>query len=187
VIQMTIKFDDEILNTLERLPHTLQYKCIDPAARKMAKPIIARAEELGPDSSKQTPYAAAKGLPPSKERWLPSAKSKYDTGPSRLHVVSKYWKAMWGGILFIGMDASDSHLGRKMHFRLPVIKRQRRQIFWGRPAETYGQQYGPGKFPAYVQLEEPHFLQRALDERYGEALTIFKKEFYKNVEATNFG
>lgn len=208
MIQFKIKVDAALTKALNDLPFQVQYKCIDPAARKMAHPIV-RTAKTDPPSSRSTTgtqrWAQDKSAPRTK--WSQSARAKYEKDDSGKHVISKFRKYSRGGILYIGMQASGGQMGKKMHFRLPVTKGERKLYYWGRPGQiirqkagkrmityTRGQSKRPVQRTAeYIQpgsaikLERRHFLKRAYERSFHQAMGVFKTEFYKKAKELTLG
>lgn len=176
MITMKVNVDEAMLKALEVLPLQIQLKCIDPASKKMAKPIAELGKRLAPDSREPKPGQAYG----PQFKWSASARARYNTGPSGQHVIHRYWKSDRGGILFIGMKSDGRGEGKKMHFRVPINRRQRRQMFWGRPAENYNR-------PSHVRLEEDWFLMRALRQAWGQSMMAFRSEFDKRVKEVKLG
>ena len=213
MIQFKINFDNKILKAIGDLPYQVQYKCIDPAARKMAHPIVRQAK-LDPPSSRSLNgtqrWAQDKSVAP-RDKWSQSARKRYETYDSGQYVISKYRKYSRGGILYIGMHATEHGMGRKMHFRLPVTKGERKLYYWGRPGQIITQQSGRSKQTVtytrgqskramkrernsrYIQpgstikLERAHFLKRAYQRSFNQAMGIFQAEFYKQAEGLTLG
>ena len=54
MIDMKVTVNQAVIDALERLPMQVLFKCVDPAAKKMAPPIIQAAtmDPDAPDSSK---------------------------------------------------------------------------------------------------------------------------------------
>ena len=110
-------------------------------------------------------------------------------------------KSSRGGILYIGMQAVGEELGRKMHFRLPVLKKKRTVYYWGKPGQVITQRTrnatityirGESKnsqIPAggSIELEKDHFLERALNRAYTSAVGIFETEFVKQAKELKLG
>lgn len=209
MITFKIKVNDAFMQALKDLPFQVQHKCIDPAARKMALPIVRATQAVTqPDSSATsgTQRWSRDDIAP-KEKWSKSAREKYDKGPSAPHVVSKYWKSQRGGILFIGMDAMGKGLGKKMHFRLPVERKERTLYYWGKPGQVITQRTRGGRTITYVRgspkrktgdgpvisagstirLEPVHFLKKGLGRAYRQAYSMFEKEFYKKAKELRLG
>lgn len=213
MIQFKMKFDDRILKAIGDLPYQIQYKCIDPAARRMAQPIVRQAK-LDPPSSRSLSgtqrWAQDKSVAP-RDKWSKSARETYKKYDSGQHVVSKYRKYSRGGILYIGMQATKQGMGRKMHFRLPVEKKKRILFYWGKPGQIITQQAGRSKQTItytrgqskrqakreknsrYIQpgstikLERAHFLKRAYQKTFNQSLGIFQAEFYKQAGGLTLG
>lgn len=176
MITMKVNVDEAMLKALEGLPLQIQLKCIDPASKKMARPIIELGKQLAPDSRDPKP---GKGIGPQ-YKWGPAARKRFNTGPSGQHIISRYKKYDRGGLLYIGMKAEGDGLGKKMHFRIPILQGQRRQVFWERPAENYG-------YPSHVRLEKDWFLMRAQKQAWGQAMMAFRSEFDKRVKEVKLG
>ena len=212
MISMKVKVDAALTKALNDLPFQVQFKCIDPAARKMAQPIVRVAKTDPPDSRSTTGtqrWARDPSIPPQ-DKWSASAEKKYNTGPSGQHVISKYWKASRGGILYIGMQASKQALGKKMHFRIPILKKRRVVFYWGRPGQVITQTAGRNKAvitytrgagktkpkanqaPAItagstIPLERRFFIKTAYERAFHSAMGIFKNEFYKQAKGLTLG
>jgi hypothetical protein len=209
MIQFKIKVDQALTKALNDLPLQVQFKCIDPAARKMAHPIV-RASKINPPSSRSlsgTQRWSSDTTVSPRSKWSRSARAKYEKDDSGQHVISKYWKHSRGGILYIGMQATEAGMGRKMHFRLPVTKGERKLYYWGRPGQIITQRAGKrtitytrgqntqaedreGRYMrpgSSVPLERKHFLKRAYERSYNQALGIFKNEFYKQAKGLTLG
>lgn len=210
MITMKIKIDAALTKALNELPFQVQFKCIDPAARKMAQPIV-RTAKTDPPSSRSTTgtqrWSEDESAPRTK--WSASARQKYQKHDSGQHVISKYWKASRGGILFIGMQASGDQMGKKMHFRLPVKKKERKLYYWGRPGQIITQQAGRNRTTitytrgegkrkkerrgeyihpgSTIKLERRHFLKRAYERSFHSAMGIFKSEFQKKAKELRLG
>lgn len=210
MITMKIKVDEALTRALNDLPAQVQYKCLDPAARKMASPIVRASQAVvQPDSSSTSGtqrWARKPGIAP-KEKWSKSVRDKFDTGPSAKHVVSKYWKTQRGGILYVGMKATGDGEGKKMHFRLPVLKKNRTLYYWGKPGQIITQKTRNQRVITYtrgapkkktgdgpvipagskIDLERAHFLKRAYQHGFNQAFSLFKTEFYKKAKELRLG
>jgi hypothetical protein len=202
MINMKVQISDAIMKELVNLPFAVQFKCIDPAVKKMAAPIIRATKGDYPDSSSPTGTQRwSKDNVPPQNKWSASARRKFDTGPSGKHVISKFMKSDRGGILYIGMQADGDQLGKKMHFRLPVLKKRRIVYYWGRPGQVITQRtrnatityvrkattqskVAPG---STIELEKDHFLERALNRAYTSAVGIFETEFVKQAKELKLG
>lgn len=210
MITFKIKMNEAFTRALNELPFQVQHKCIDPAARKMALPIVRATQSVTqPDSSSTSGtqrWSEDKSVPP-KDKWSKNVSDKFDTGPSAKHVVSRYWKSSRGGILYVGMDAMGARLGLKMHFRLPVEKRKRLLYYWGKPGQMITQGTRGGRTITYVRgspkkksgdgpkiaaggtidLEPVHFLKKGLGRAYRQAYSMFEQEFYKKAKELRLG
>jgi len=200
MIDMKVTVNQSVIDALERLPMQVLFKCVDPAAKKMAPPIIAAAtmDPDAPDSSKTSGtqrWANPASAP--RDRWSSSARAKYDTGPSHKHMTHRFWKTNRGGILYVGMKATQTGLGKKMHFRLPTVKKSRVVYYWGKPGQvimSLGRTYIRGDAKnakltpgSKLPLEEQFFIRRAMKRQYATAYQLFESELFKRAKELRLG
>jgi hypothetical protein len=209
MITMNVKISRDLDKILNELPMLVQFKCVDSAARKMIPPIVRATQAVvQPDSASSTGTQRwSQDAVPPKQKWSASAKQKYDTGPSAPHVVGRYWKNARGGIVYIGMNAMGKGPGKKMHFRIPVVKRSRTLYYWGKPGQIISQRSRYGQIITYTRgspkkpgsteaekaagsklpIERAYYLKRAYERAFHQAMSLFKNEFYKKAKGLHFG
>jgi hypothetical protein len=168
MIKMKITLDPELERMVDGLPTTIVNKCVRPAAKAMGNIIIAHAKGISPSSRRDG----------SREKWSRSAKARWEKYDSGQRLISNFWTTSRGGILFVGMEYPQ---GNKMHFRLPMVKKTRRQFFWGVPAQNYE------GHKAEVPLEDDNFLVRAERETRSAAASVFKTVFIQKFKELDLG
>jgi hypothetical protein len=148
------KFDEAAWKRIEEIPLMLQFKALDGALRKAAKPIVDRASALAPRSTQADKDKRAKT----------QRDARADQVPLHKTIGFVIRKTHNGAFAVVGPKWP---IGNVAHFNWGIRSFQggRNMVLWGRKS---GQRTGQGK--------SEHWLKRASDETRAQAEAIIVSE-----------
>jgi hypothetical protein len=159
-LKIEIKFDENELKKLAKIPEFVRYKAADKALKAMAKPVIEKAKSIAPDSR-------ATG---TRKKW--SRKYKDDSKwqiDSGKNISSKVIKNDSGAVTYIGATFPK---GNKQQFN--ASPDGRKEVFWGRPQGT-------------VYKPPERFIQKAFDETRSAQQSAFVASLEASMKELNLG
>jgi hypothetical protein len=165
-IELRIEFDAHQIAKLMRIPILLRLTAAERTLKAMAKPVLARAKALAPDSSKPGPNGV-----PSKTKQSANTRKKWpEQGKNNLGFVFR--KSESGGYLVIG---AKSPKGNTLNF--DSSERGRKVRYWLNPPTGRIKRVPPSE----------RFMQRAFDETRQEQMTAGFNQLEKEIRELNLG
>jgi hypothetical protein len=165
-VELKIEFDEQQLAKLRRIPIMLRLGPAERTLKAMAKPIVAKAKAIAPDSNKP----GRDGVP-TRNKWSQKIKQGRDGGHAKNHIGFIYRKGENGGYLVIGGRHPKAN-----SFNFDASKKGRRVFYWGKDS---------GKIKRIEPSER--FMQRALDETRQAQITAGFNQLEKELRELNLG
>jgi hypothetical protein len=167
-LKIEIKFDENELKKLAKIPEFVRFQAGDRALRAMGKPVLEKALLLAPSSRQVAPMSNSNK--PSREKWgkkyKTDSKWQIDSGKE---LGQKVAKVQNGSILFVGANYPR---GNKQQFN--SSPKGRKEVFWGRPQGT-------------IYKPPVRFMQRAFDETRSAQNSAFIRSLERSLRSMNLG
>jgi hypothetical protein len=167
-LKIDIKFNEDELKKLAKIPEFVRYQAADRALAAMASPIIAKAIMIAPNSQVVAPMSNSKI--PSRDKWSKKYKSnsKWQIESGK-EIGRKVAKVSYGSKLFVGANYPK---GNKLQFNSSL--KGRKEVFWGQPQGT-------------IYKPPVRFMQRAFDETRSAQNSAFIRSLERSIRSMNLG
>jgi hypothetical protein len=166
MITYDFEFQQSELKKLENLVAHIQYEVTDKALQSAAKPVIAKARAIAPDSIKSK--SRLKWGRNKTEHFDPTRWAIHSSGQ---HIGRKTFKTKWGAMVFVGAQYSE---GIKQQYNHPLSEK-RTHYYWGKPGQVINAISRSGRRYTYARKasrsgetwhfpKEQWFMKKAYDE-----------------------
>lgn len=164
-MKLEINFDESQLAKLMRIPILMRLGPAERILKAMAKPIVARAKAIAPNSR-----VASNASGPTRDKMSAKTKAKWPES-GKAHIGYVYRKGENGGYLVIGGKSPQAN-----SFNFDASDRGRKVFYWG-------------KDMGRIKRVEPsqRFMQKAFDETKSAQISAGNAQLEKEMKELNLG